>query len=301
MTMALRGGGGEGSVPDDLVLTQSVGRGGAMFGDNVKRVQMALNNVPVEMGGPAVWLDPDGVVGTKTLTAIEDFQQHHFGFKDGRVDVMGKTQAKLSSLQPSKLARMRMAKRYLDDALSAMQAAVARLTTAGLELQSGGGLSGGQNLEHVDLHFDVTKSASPAQVITDVTLVYRDMLSVFARPGGLWGWMAFEAEPFANPGFYAFTYWGGFNLSGQYIGWQRLDTVYLSVLFDTANDMERTTTIIHELAHFVGPKAGHRIDDYAYGATMSPPMRALTPYQKQHNAENFSNFAMQCKFGQHVL
>ena len=109
--------------------------------------------------------------------------------------------------------------------------------------------------------------------------------------------MAFEGEPFTNPSFYAFTWWGGYYKSGQFAGWQRLDTVYLSAFFDKATSDNRIQTIIHELAHFVGPASGDLITDYAYGQQTSPKMKALSPYQKQHNAESLANYAFDAKFG----
>ncbi len=53
-----------------------------------------------EKGGPAPKLDVDGLVGPKTIGAIQKFQLHHFGFKgaDGRVDPDGATLAKLNEL-----------------------------------------------------------------------------------------------------------------------------------------------------------------------------------------------------------
>lgn len=281
---------------DDLTVSLAVGKNGANQHNDVCKVQNALNQIPAEMGGASPPLVVDGVAGNKTIGAIAAFQQLHFGHSDGRVDVMGRTHAKLSSLQPSKIHRMMMAHQYLSQAMQCMLAAQASLMMAGTELL-GGGLLGSPNLDRADKHFDIRKSANPAAALQHVASVYTTMLGVFSRPGGLWGWQAFEAEPFTNPNFYAFTWWGGYYRPGQYAGWQRLDTVYLSAFYDKATDDNRIQTIIHELAHFVGPVAGDLIYDYAYGLQTDASMKALSPYQKQHNAESIGNFAFEARFG----
>ncbi len=285
---------GQGSYNDDVVITNAIGTRGITKGPQVIIIQKALNNVPAEYGGPALPLDTDGVAGDFTIGCIKDFQKRHFGFQDGRIDVLGKTHAKLSSLQPAKIARMKMAKQYLGRALNAMQKAQVKLTLAGMELLTGGGLSGGQNLALADAHFDVLKSDDPAAALAYISSVYTTMLSSFDRPGGLGGWSQFEAEPFTNRDYFAFTWWGGHYQRGMYIGWLRMDTVYLSAYYDKANDNDRVQTIIHELAHFVGPAAGDLITDYAYGKRKD--MAGLSPYKKQHNAECYGNFALSPAF-----
>ncbi len=292
---------GGSSQSDDLVLTKPVGSGGATRGPDVLKVQRALNLAPHDKGGPSPKLAETGVADAKTIAAIHAFQRFHFGKSDGRIDVMGRSHAKLSSLQPAKIKRMEMAKNYLAQAMQCMRAAETGILGAGVELMTGGGLMGTRNLNLVDKHFDVRKSANPAAALGHIGAVYAKMLAVFARPGGLWGWQAFEAEPFTNPDFYAFTWWGGFSRSGDYAGWQRLDTIYLSAFYDKATDDNRIQTIVHELAHFVGPTSGDLIYDYAYGQQSAPQMKALSPYQKQHNAESFGNYAFEAQFGRAPL
>ncbi len=281
---------GHGSNNDDLVITGPVGFLGITNGPQVIAVQNALNNVPSDLGGFPGYLDVDGVAGDETIGAIRNFQKFHFGFNDGKVDVMGKTHAKLSSLQPMKIQRMEIAKQYLSRALSAMLKAQTMLMLAGTEYMTGGGLTGGRNLAIADSHFDVLKSADVGSTLNYISSVYKVMLSTFDRPGGLGGWMQFEAEPFYNKNFFAYTWWGGYYQRGQYIGWQRMDTVYLSGYYDKANENDKVQTIIHELAHFIGPASGDLITDYAYGKRKD--MMNLSPYQKQHNAESYGNFAL---------
>jgi len=292
---AVGGSGGSGGS-EDLILSVPVGAGGALSGPDVVRVQKALNQIPAEYGGASPRLVEDGRVGPKTLGAISAFQKRHFGWADGRVDVLGRTHAKLSSLLPGKIQRMTMARQYLSQAQQCMLAAQAGLLAAGVQLLSGGGLLGARELDLADKHFDIRKSPNPAAALNQLGQVFARMLGVFARPGGLGGWMAFEAEPFTTE-FNAFTWWGGYYRPGEYAGWMRLDTIYLSIGFDEETDEHRIQTILHELAHFVGPTAGDVIDDYAYGQQGDPSMLALTPYQKQHNAESIANYAFEARFG----
>lgn len=289
----------------DLVLRGAVGRGAALSGQDVVTVQQALNSVGPELGGPVEKLVPDGRVGPLTLGAIEKFQLHHFGFKDGRIDLFGKTHAKLSSSRPAKVAFVKEAKGNLTDALRTVRAAGAKLLLAQSELLTGGGLSGGRNLDLVDRHFDVRKSPNPTEAIDKLKRVYDRMLAVFARPGGLWGVNAFDADPFTEPGAGAFTFWGGFDRSGQFAGWQRLDAIYICESFVTKDTAYKVSTIVHELAHFVGPAAGALIDDHAYGRStdtlVRPParlgMKSLSPALKQRNADTFCNFAFEAQNG----
>jgi hypothetical protein len=72
-------------------ITASVGKNGANKQDDVLIVQVLLNQVPPDEGGPETLLVPDGVSGTTTVAATERFQKHQFGegSADGRVDSRG--------------------------------------------------------------------------------------------------------------------------------------------------------------------------------------------------------------------
>ena len=280
----------------DLVLTRPVGVGAALAGPDVVTVQKALNDVTPALGGPVEKLVPDGKVGRLTIAAIERFQLHHFGFKDGRVDLFGKTHPKLSSSRPSKLAFVDAAKGNLALALNTVRAAGAKLLLAQSELLTGGGLLGRRNLDLADRHFDVLKSTNPREAIERLKHVYDRMLSVFARPGGLWGFNAFDADPFTEDAG-AFTFWGGFDRQGQFSGWQRLDAIYICEFYRTANPDYRIFSIVHELAHFVGPGTGNLIDDHGFGRSVSPVVKNLPPALKQRNAQSFANFAFEAQTG----
>ena len=74
-----------------LVLMRSVGQNGANIASDVSALQLRLNAVPTGSGGPNEPLVVDGIVGPKTIAAIQRFQQTQLGFQDGRVDPGGRT------------------------------------------------------------------------------------------------------------------------------------------------------------------------------------------------------------------
>ncbi len=80
-----------------FILSGSVGIRGVNHSWDVMFVQLALNKVPVEEGGPAKALTMDGLCGPNTKRAIQLFQLHHFGWTgaDGLVEVEKRTHQKL--------------------------------------------------------------------------------------------------------------------------------------------------------------------------------------------------------------
>jgi peptidoglycan hydrolase-like protein with peptidoglycan-binding domain len=67
-----------------MPISQSVGRNGANLRREVQYVQALLNIFRAEHGRTA--LDLDGLVGPKTIGAIEEYQTAVTGVVDGRVD-----------------------------------------------------------------------------------------------------------------------------------------------------------------------------------------------------------------------
>ena len=89
---------------ETLRISASVGRGGVNRPADVRRIQEALNEVPVGAGGTLPRLVVDGLAGPKTQKAIYNFQVHHFGAAkaDSRIDPEQYTLAKLREvLKPS--------------------------------------------------------------------------------------------------------------------------------------------------------------------------------------------------------
>ncbi|HMP58356.1 MAG TPA: hypothetical protein PKD86_03280 [Gemmatales bacterium] len=81
-----------------IQLAESVGKWGKNKPVDVMTVQVHLNRVPSEWGGPKPSLDPDSKVGPLTIGAIARFQKHHFGWSDGRIDPGQKTHRKLEEV-----------------------------------------------------------------------------------------------------------------------------------------------------------------------------------------------------------
>ncbi len=79
-------------------ISASVGFGGVNRPGDISTIQIMLNQVPPLSGRPGPLLAEDAICGTKTVTAIQQFQKHHFGFSsmDGRVDPGKRTLQKLN-------------------------------------------------------------------------------------------------------------------------------------------------------------------------------------------------------------
>jgi hypothetical protein len=88
----------------DVVLTATVGTGGANRVADVRNVQALLNKVRPEWGGPAPKLVEDGAAGPLTRGAIGAFQTFQMGTiftADSRVDPKGRTLARLNHIAGS--------------------------------------------------------------------------------------------------------------------------------------------------------------------------------------------------------
>lgn len=81
-----------------VVISGSVGQGGANAHNDVKLVQTLLNLVaPASLSAKAP-LKLDGMIGPLTMGAITQFQRSVLGFADGRIDPHGRTLARLNVL-----------------------------------------------------------------------------------------------------------------------------------------------------------------------------------------------------------
>jgi hypothetical protein len=79
-------------------ISASVGVGGRNLAPDVRTVQELLNGVPTPSGGPVPLLAVDGLIGPKTVGAIQRFQRTQLGWADGRVDPGGPTIIRLTAL-----------------------------------------------------------------------------------------------------------------------------------------------------------------------------------------------------------
>ncbi|MCC7164229.1 MAG: peptidoglycan-binding protein [Anaerolineae bacterium] len=83
----------------DYTISASVGLGGKNRPDDVGTIQILLNRIPLQSGGPATPLVTDGKSGPKTETAIKNFQTHHaLAVIDSKVDPGGNTLKKINAL-----------------------------------------------------------------------------------------------------------------------------------------------------------------------------------------------------------
>ena len=83
----------ESSEDPEHGVSGSVGEASQNKESDVYIVQMVLNAVPTEQGGPRIKLVQDGLIGSKTISAIRAFQELQFGQDavDGRIDPKGRT------------------------------------------------------------------------------------------------------------------------------------------------------------------------------------------------------------------
>ncbi len=80
-------------IKPSSTLGASVGSGGTNKNSDVLLVQQLLNK------SLSAGLNEDGKIGTKTISAIKEFQQKNFGWADGRIDSGGQSWGKLSENQ----------------------------------------------------------------------------------------------------------------------------------------------------------------------------------------------------------
>ncbi len=117
-------------------ISSSVGVSGTNRPTDVAWIQAYLNMVPPSQGGPTTKLKQDGLFGSKTRKAIEDFQRRHFGRFDGRVDPAKQTEQKLAALENAPTTRpvihVEPARRQAQIWMDAGRTAVGRnISTAG--------------------------------------------------------------------------------------------------------------------------------------------------------------------------
>jgi len=296
-------------------LTSTVGTGGKNLTADVKAIQRALNKVPKDQGGPALTLAEHGILDEWTKAAIAAFQKYQFSGKTSdKIQKQDMTWLRLNeiALAPQQLAAsnmnmMAVMKSFVGEAMDCVKAAETNLLAAqpyilGNSTPSGplSVFSPEERLRLLNRHFDFKRQPNKQQTFDFILLTFRRMLQVFQRPTGYWGSFIFEFDTFhpgpADKAPAAFTFAGGFHCSGQKWGQYRMDSIYLCETLRLATKEYAVTTIIHELAHFVGPTAGNTITDHGYGSADTAKVKNLTPYQKVHNAECYCNFAFEAKY-----
>jgi hypothetical protein len=292
---------------------------------DVKIIQRALNLFPANEGGPFPKLKVDGIYGPLTNAAIVKFQKRYLGFADGAVDPGKATINKINEMEPIWLTVPpelidRIYQVTLPTVVSCVVAANSTVLAARNTILFGpqGPINPSANQAAlVNKHFALDRNPAKEHDLNLITDVFRDMTRLLQmnRFGSSLNLQTFIAAP----GRFTFT-WAytsrnvalsqsdGLHLTGQSHHATAEDGTPLSLPDDkililypyirSTSDAE-ICTIIHEMAHFVGPPDGNAdvIDDQPGG--YGPPQRIaqLTPAQRARNAENYSNFAFEARFG----
>lgn len=297
-----------------MKLTAPVGKNCPNHPDDVKKVQKGFNALPYANGGPGILkFQLNGLCDDRLITAILRFKSIYWvidkdpAFRPNTRSWIRFNEAVLADylLAPHMLDITAKMKSLVGEALDCVKAAevnVMSAQTALLRGSSNGPISvfnPEDRLRMLNRHFQIDKAPDKQKSLAFILYTYRRMLQVFERPGNLWGSfiLTYQFEDKLDIQPLAYTYAGGFDRGGEKIAGDRADTIYLCEALLLASKEQAVTTIVHELAHFVGPAAGNTITDHAYGLPDSPKMQHLTHDQKIHNAECYCNFAFSAKFG----
>ena len=284
---------------------------------DVKIIQRALNYMPVSHGGPKPPLKVDGIVGPKTNAAIITFQKKHLGWADGRVDPGKLTIIKLNELEPLWISTPpEVIDIIYQEILPKVRPCVAAANVVLRDYQSAKSAVGTPSFAQlraqrlVEKHFALQRNPMEASEFALIQGVFLEMNAVLlgntaATPDASRTFVAAPGRfPFSE--MYklravAMTMAGGRRLSGN-VNFHTLDGQPYSVPIDKiliTYPYIRTTadtsvcTLIHEMAHLLGGEDNSygQIIDFSYGTPAE--LSLLTPQQRAHNAENYSNFAFE--------
>jgi hypothetical protein len=317
-----------GPEPDfPVTISQSVGAGGANVPADVVQIQRALNHVLPELAGALPFLLDDGLVGPMTLGAIKKFQERNFGWFDSRVDPDQKTIALINhylATEPKPDAlhsckdRVARAVARLREAALSIRAAEAQLRGVLPFVENGAGPSGvfgsifDDQMALLDRHWKINQfpEQNRAFVIRALIIRYTDMRAVIEKsvPANPDLDNLFSEFMDANTIFVldthnsdanAYTFLGGLHKPGQIHqeSGRRLDRIYFCDSMDNCSNENFEQVIIHELAHFVSPDVPPILDE-AYGWINDPRMTRLQAAQRVGNAQNYTTYAIECRFGQ---
>jgi hypothetical protein len=315
---------GPAKKPAAQTISASVGVGGRNLATDVRAVQELLNGVPAASGGPLSPLAVDGLIGPKTIAAIQRFQKAQFGWLDGRVDPGGPTITRLDSfatrgggadfdkgeaaagqsnpiLEAFRLTTMVIS---TPDAKNAVIQALSRIDQAAMfvMLGSGGLFANSASFDLVDRHFlfkgvGREQTLSELQFIRSIFLRMKTVLenrtSVFGGP--MWGPNLFDIDPFpgkTDPRVKAYVP----RSSVEHTDGVTPNRMYLCRGLDGQPQDRYTHILIHELGHFVDDEtpATEIIDHgYAFFGTLK-----TLPHEKRlHNADTYAIFAFENAFG----
>lgn len=294
-------------VEGDVAISASVGEGGANKKDDVSAIQYCLDQVPPIDGGPGTPLKIDGLCGPKTLKAIRDFQQKHFGWAgcDGRIDPGKQTIKKLNE------KRQRWIQPYLPLSLGAdgwlvtnllrhvpytkscVHAAMAKINSAMLIADGaipGAGSFGESSMGLIDRHYRLTGTPNVRGSLQLMYDVYRNMLNVLDRPEAYCTLDTNdEGEGISTV---AIARKGGFfdksDLTGK-IQFRR------GAYFASETQDFAAFVFIHEMRHYV-ERAGDE-GHHAKGWVTDEDMSKLPPTKTILNCDTYAGFALEARNG----
>jgi hypothetical protein len=217
--------GGNGGGRGAIVISASVGINSTNLVNDVTVIQDALNRVSPAGGGPSPLLVVDGICGSKTKNAIQQFQLKQFGWSgaDGKINPGGQTITRLNELvgggsadrpmdssggypavddkNADELFKVAMtsglnrAKKWIRAAQANLDIALTYVdqpNTPGVFQVFGRE----ERMRLANRYFKIDDFPTNQRRLTlqRVRHVYATMLQVFERPGGLWGEKAFEID-----------------------------------------------------------------------------------------------------------
>jgi hypothetical protein len=316
---------------NSATISASVGVGGRNLAPDVRTVQELLNGVPTPSGGPVPLLAVDGLIGPKTVGAIQRFQRTQLGWADGRVDPGGPTITRLTALttpvgakpgtagainafkgeaaahSPNPILdalRLTTMTISVPDARTAVTKAIATVEQAfSFVMLGGGGLTGNpKSFDMVDSHF-LFKDVPREQALSEMQFIgttFRRMKGVLDKRtsvfgGPMFGPNLFETDPHqdkTDPRVKAYVPLS----SVEHTDGLTPHKIYLCRGLDGQTQDRYTHILIHEMGHFVDDETPEtEITDHGYA--FFGTLKTLPHEKRIHNADTYAIFAFENAFG----
>lgn len=315
----------------DRPTERSVGAGGINAKADTLMVQQLLNSVPREEGGPDLLLAEDGLIGPKTQAAINKFQKKVLSKPDGRIDPGGPTIKALSGVicdspavppgrlglvaQPNQisggppapvsatsatrakvLANGNRVLKELEPRLALLRFKLTRQLPSTVAFCNKHFATGNSKVTSAEIgfinglvgatHFHVARPSATG------VLPIKNVIEFDPR-GDISGYTVHGGDKLSTKEFQIYVDDKGkpYKLPGN--------TVFLTSKFALKTGFDMHWVVLHEMAHFVGPRAGTgiEIDDHGGTYATSPKLLKLTKFQKLHNAEVISLFMLEACVG----
>lgn len=290
-----------GAAGDTLGLSAPVGSAARCRNTqaDVLKVQQALNRFAPLEGGPSPPLVEDGKFGPLTLKGITGFQKKHFGMggADGVIDPGKQTDKELCNASgtyadlPAEMMKHRARARFF------IARARSALVTARHYHDHPNSRVGESDWNNLTTHFQVDRFPGPngwRDALDWITTMYTNMETALGHiPQGV---VLTRNEP-ANVGVgaFAFAFAGGYDVSMRNktaLG-MPMGSIYLCARMQNLDGDAFSYVLIHEAAHFVGPKRSthNAVIDHGYAHKKDGKYKKMLPWQRTHNADCYSQFA----------